>query len=203
MANEQATPLTEREIESFRHQLNSETLIRFLATVDALAGKMRGMVPRCVGCAPGEPLDKWGHASGCYQGQILYATDREMREGRQRVIDLTAEVKALTAERDDLKAKLNTPEIHDFAEAVVLEAAHQRERWAADHDAGKTDADWFWLIGYLAGKALHNPNGDHDKRLHRIITIAAAACNWHAAVSGSDTRMRPGIDDAQLRTVLG
>lgn len=49
-------------------------------------------------------------------------------------------------------------------------------------------APWFWLIGYLAGKALHNPPkddmGDRDARLHRITTIAAAAANWHAATLG-------------------
>lgn len=119
----------------------------------------------------------------------------------------------------ELEKLINTPEILDFVKAVQLEAAHQRERWASDHDAGKTDADWFWLIGYLAGKALHTqvradcncfhacgsvlaaPAGHRDqceeraaleKKLHRIITVAAAACNWHAAVLGL-TNMRPGI----------
>jgi len=85
-----------------------------------------------------------------------------------------------------LDALVNTPEIHDFAKAVVLEAAHQLERWK-DTDPRKADADWFWLIGYLAGKALHNPldvdEDARDKRLHRIITVAAAAANWHRAVS--------------------
>lgn len=101
---------------------------------------------------------------------------------------------ALLSERvAELEAKLNTPEILDFVEAVRLEAAHQRQRWASDHDAGKTDADWFWLIGFLAGKALHNPGGEPEKRLHRIVTVAAAAANWHAACLG-ETNMRPGID---------
>jgi hypothetical protein len=103
------------------------------------------------------------------------------------------ELARVTAERDRLKALINTPEVLDFVTAVTIEAAHQRERWGSDHDAGKTDADWFWLIGYLAGKALHNPDGDEEKKLHRIITVAAAACNWHAAVLGK-TNMRPGID---------
>ncbi len=76
---------------------------------------------------------------------------------------------------------LNTPEVHDFAAAAVLEALHQRERWRTD-DEHKTNADWFRLIGYLAGKAFWNPAGDHEKQLHRIITVAAAAANWHAAV---------------------
>lgn len=104
-------------------------------------------------------------------------------------------IEALRAERDRFDTRLNTPEIHDFGQAVVLEAAHQRERWAAD-DPRKGDSDWFWLIGYLAGKALHTPimkdcaeglmfapaNDILDKKLHRIITVAAACANWHAFV---------------------
>ena len=106
----------------------------------------------------------------------------------------------LLAECKRLHRLVNTPEIVDFSKAVQLEAAFQREKWGSDHDSGKTDADWFWLIGYLAGKALHNPgtsekNAD-KKRLHRIITVAAAACNWHAAVLGL-TNMRPGIEPPQ------
>lgn len=105
-----------------------------------------------------------------------------------------------------LDALLNTPHSSEFLEAVHLEAMHQRERWAAEHDAGKTDADWFWLVGYLAGKALHSTKiADDDdyedhviekqraKAVHHIITTAAALLNWHAARTGTDTRMRPGI----------
>jgi len=145
------------------------------------------------------------------------------------------ELKKLRARVAELEALVNTPEIINFAKAVQLEAAHQRKRWGSEHDAGKTDADWFWLIGYLGGKALNNPpppDGEcgcptnnralralgitvtpelentpeglaichlekcrTEKKLHRIITIAAAAANWHAATLGK-TNMRPGIDPA-------
>lgn len=91
---------------------------------------------------------------------------------------------------------LNTPEFRSFADAVVLEAQHQRERWGVDHDAGKGDGDWLWLLGYLSNKALFGsvqPGDDPtEKKLHRIITIAAAAANWHAQVLGK-SNMRPGI----------
>jgi ClpX C4-type zinc finger protein len=112
--------------------------------------------------------------------------------------------KALKAE-----ALLNTPEIFDFAKAVQLEAAHQRERWGSNHDAGKTEADWLWLLGYLASKALHNPGPydppghraqQRDKKLHRIVTIAAAAANWHAQILGASD-MRPGIEPPPGETV--
>lgn len=102
---------------------------------------------------------------------------------------IQAENKRLRAEVEQLRNLINTPKVDDFLEAVRIEAAHQCERWGVDHDAGKADADWFWLVGYLAGKALHKP----EKRLHHIITTAAACLNWHAYVTGLRTQMRPGI----------
>jgi hypothetical protein len=120
-------------------------------------------------------------------------TAEDLDSLRRQLAEVTAKLGEAERERDRLNALVNTPEVVDFGMAVRLEAAHQRERWGSDHDAGKTDADWFWLIGYLAGKALHNPGDDHAKQLHRIITVAAAAANWHAAKLGK-TDMRPGID---------
>lgn len=94
----------------------------------------------------------------------------------------------------ELKAELNTPEVRDFAKGVVLEAAHQRERWGDDHDAGKSPWDWFWLIGYLAQKAAAAAELENlDKALHHTISTAAALANWHLALTGTDERMRPGI----------
>jgi hypothetical protein len=103
----------------------------------------------------------------------------------------------LEAEVSRLRAELNTPHTADFLDAVRIEAAHQRERWGNAHDAGKADADWFWLVGYLAGKAIQ-PSVDLEKKLHRVIATAAALLNWHAAASGTDTRMRPGIEPPAL-----
>jgi hypothetical protein len=106
-----------------------------------------------------------------------------------------AELVKLRAENARLRARLNTPELHDFAKAVALEAAHQRERWPSEHDSGKEPEDWFWLLGWLSGKAVHAlRSGARDKALHHIITSAAALANWHAAVEGSSTIMRPGIE---------
>jgi len=105
---------------------------------------------------------------------------------------------SLDRERRMRKA-LNTPEIHDFARGVVLEAQHQRQRWGTTHDAGKTNADWFWLVGYLASKALTAAgSGNVDKALHHTISTAAALANWHAALNGDNHEMRPGIDPAAL-----
>lgn len=86
---------------------------------------------------------------------------------------------------------INTPEIEDFLKGVHNEALHQRERWHANGDAGKTDADWFWLVGHLGGKAIHAT--DRSKKLHHIVTTAATLLNWHAASVGAFREMRPGI----------
>lgn len=103
-------------------------------------------------------------------------------------------------ERDELerlRSLVNTPTLHSFRDGVVLEAAHQRERWGSAHDAGKQPSDWFWLVGYLAGKALHaQTSGNTEKALHHTISTAAALANWHAAIGGESTAMRPGIDPA-------
>ncbi|WP_186202336.1 Lar family restriction alleviation protein [Burkholderia gladioli] len=103
---------------------------------------------------------------------------------------------ALRAEVNRLNAIINTPQAGDFLRAVSIEAEHQRQRWSSEHDGGKTPADWFWLVGYLAGKALHaHAVCDEKKAEHHIITTAAALANWHLAIFGK-TNMRPGIQPA-------
>ncbi len=81
---------------------------------------------------------------------------------------------------DLLDAVLDVPIYYDFAHAAVQEAAHQKKRWGAAHDASKTDSDWFWLFGHLIGKIVNKSDNTREKKLHRIITIAAIAANWHA-----------------------
>jgi hypothetical protein len=104
-----------------------------------------------------------------------------------------ADTERLQAEVERLTTLLNTPETLDFIKGLQLETAHQRERWGTSHDAGKAPADWFWLIGYLAQKAMMSHiEGSVDKALHHTITTAAALANWHAAILGKND-MRPGI----------
>lgn len=104
-------------------------------------------------------------------------------------------IRRLVAENERLNAIINTPQADDFLRAVSTEAEHQRQRWGSAHDSGKTPADWFWLVGYLAGKALHaQAAGDQAKAEHHVITTAAALANWHRAMRGL-TDMRPGIGE--------
>ncbi len=126
--------------------------------------------------------------------------------------DWAAIVEILLEDVEGLRAELNTPQTADFLQAVAAEAAHQRQRFGSTTDAGKRREDWIALLDYLKGKAVaahydlgHRlramaGNSDspyikeaHDKLLHHIISQAAALCNWHAAETGADTRMRPGL----------
>ena len=119
------------------------------------------------------------------------------------VIDVLREDRnRLCVERDRLTALLNTPEVEDFDAAIPLEAAHQQERWGAEHDAGKEPQDWFWLLGYLAGKALASAKaGDIEKAKHHCISSAAVLRNWHAHLRSGVSAMRPGISEEQQATV--
>jgi hypothetical protein len=110
--------------------------------------------------------------------------------------NISIKMLAVVIEKAEKYDAINTPELYDYLEAAQNEALHQREKWGTNGDEGKTDADWFWLVGYLAGKALHNPPKVNmtpvDAMLHRLVALGAAVANWHAAVVGDHTRMRPG-----------
>lgn len=101
------------------------------------------------------------------------ATSRIKREARYwkgRALEAEAELTRVLE-------LLDTPDQHDFLVAAVTEAQYQRTRWSAS-DAEKSDSEWFWLVGYLVGKAFHDVRG---KRVHHLTAAAAALANWHAA----------------------
>jgi len=139
---------------------------------------------------------------------FLYSTGREEAQANAaRIVYAVnnidardAEIAGRRAEVERLSGLLNNPYNHDFLIGAVIEAGHQIERWGAAHDRGKEAADWYWLVGYLAGKALAAQlKGDTDKALHHTISTAAALANWHNSITGNDTRMRPGLSDLQQR----
>jgi hypothetical protein len=118
-------------------------------------------------------------------------SQRKLLEG----LPLPPAVENEIVELERLRALVHSPQVTDFLEAVRTEAAHQVERFGSDHDAGKGPTDWFWLLGYLAGKAVWSAtHGDREKALHHVITTAAACLNWHAQLSGEARGMRPGIE---------
>jgi hypothetical protein len=99
----------------------------------------------------------------------------------------------LLLEVDRLRALINTPHTHDFIEAVRLEMPHQRERWGTEHDAGKDDTDWAFLVGFLLGKAAQARKSNNiEKAKHHAITAGAACGNYFLQVTGESTCMRPG-----------
>lgn len=100
----------------------------------------------------------------------------------------------LQREVEYLTQLLNTPINHEWFEGVQREIGHQLQRWASEHDSGKTPADWFWLIGYLSQKAMMAQlAGDTEKAVHHTITTGAALFHWHRSITGENTQMRPGI----------
>jgi len=115
------------------------------------------------------------------------AEGRRCMRDQARIDDLSRKtILELATEVERLQALINNPHIDDFLEAVRLEAAHQRERWGDAHDAGKSDEDFYWTLGWLAGKGVRFEN--QEKRLHHIITSAALCLNWHrhAQASGGE-----------------
>lgn len=115
---------------------------------------------------------------------------------------------AKAREGERLHALVNTPELVNFAHGVHLEAVHQEERWGAEDRRSKGAAEWFWLVGHLAGRALeHDKEADRllaeaaaepgeagrralarqiarhrEKAVHHTITTAAALNHWHAGM---------------------
>lgn len=145
-----------------------------------------------------ETDDAWGRLRDAWKVLFPDGAAPGEREGYLSAVEAIQELRRsemnARSEVARLGALVNTPELVDFARAVRLEAVHQRERWGTDHDGGKTPADWFWLLGYLSGKALAaHLAGNHEKALHHTISSAAALANWHAAILGK-TNMRPGIE---------
>lgn len=106
------------------------------------------------------------------------------------------ELQAAKTERDRLHSFINNPQTAEFLEAVKSEAAHQRDRWGEAHDRGKSAENWFWLVGYLAGKCLRCViSGDKEKAMHHTISSAAALANWYEAIKRDESGTGIGHDN--------
>lgn len=130
---------------------------------------------------------------------MIEAALRARRNGRGTRIEMEHGDWELTIAGLRAHALVNKPEIEDFLRGVKLEAAHQVLRWGDAHDRDKSAKNWYWLVGYLAGKALRAAiTGQRDKALHHCISSAAALLNWHQAVKRDTTGVGVGAD-ADLR----
>ncbi|MEQ8829533.1 MAG: hypothetical protein RLW87_06970 [Alphaproteobacteria bacterium] len=96
----------------------------------------------------------------------------------------------------EIRDLIERPQIRDFISSAVAEAAHQRARWGEPHDADKQSEDWFWTVGYLAGKSLAAQRaGDAEKAKHHLISTTAVLAHWHEAMStGSDSCGTGGME---------
>ena len=94
---------------------------------------------------------------------------------------------------------LNTPEITNFLEGIRRETAHQKERWGEIYDRKKSAEQWYWLIGYLASKALRaHITGDLKKAKHHTISTAAALANWHDFITHDQSRNGQALDPDEV-----
>jgi hypothetical protein len=94
-----------------------------------------------------------------------------------------------------LDQQINNAQTTDFLKAVATEAAHQVQRWGEAHERGKSAENWFWLVGYLAGKCLRACiEGDKFKAQHHTVSSAAALLNWWKAIEGDQTGTGIGQD---------
>ncbi len=134
---------------------------------------------------------------------IIEGGDRCVRRGFDRLERLVtskdSELATKNARLLELEGRINTPHTDDWFEAVRLEAAHQVERFGAT-DGDKDGPAWFWLLSWLAGKALHAwKDGDSEKMKHHLVSSSACLLNWwrHVAGEAPAPSMRPGIADPE------
>lgn len=121
---------------------------------------------------------------------------RQLAAERERSQALEREVREVRARNAELERRINTPELEDFDAGIKLEAAHQVERWGEAHDRSKSAENWYWLVGFLAGKALRAAiEGDREKALHHTISTAAALRNWHRAIQQDTSGAGLGRDE--------
>lgn len=113
---------------------------------------------------------------------------------------INQECDRLNQQYNELVDRINTTNIADFVQSMTNESAYQKDRWL-ESDKTKTDADWFWLIGYLSSKALFNPDFGNaslreyaEKQKHRIVTIAAAAYHWWNAKNSKEVCESPKLE---------
>lgn len=135
----------------------------------------------------------WFSALGNPRAATRLAFARDIRSALAEITALRGQLADERMEHGLLKELLSRPEIDEFYDGVVLEAAHQRQRWGDAHDRSKSAENWFWLVGYLSGKALRSAiEGDQNKARHHTISSGAALFQWWKAIKESTNGV--GVD---------
>lgn len=98
------------------------------------------------------------------------------------LLEAAADLDRLSA----LERAIGVPTVTDFDRGVVLEAAHQADRWGTGHDADKSASDWVWLVAHLVTKSAEAWRaGNFDRARHHAISAAAVLRTWHGHVSAA------------------
>lgn len=78
-----------------------------------------------------------------------------------------------------IETAVNAP----FLAGLNVEEQYQQLIWGTPHDREKTPHAWYWLLAYLAGKAVTaQQTGDFEKAMHHTISSAAMLSQWHQAI---------------------
>lgn len=108
------------------------------------------------------------------------------------------QVTTVQQERDALLEQINSPVTEEFILGTRNEIVHQVHRYGTVHDRAKEPQEWYFLLGYLAGKILRAQiDGDREKALHHTISSAAMLGNWHTHIKLGSQPGAPGHSDLQ------
>jgi hypothetical protein len=87
----------------------------------------------------------------------------------------------------------DAPVTDNIFQDVIEEAQYQIEYWGTTQDASKSDTDWFWTLGHIAGKIIHDDGQSLEKQRHRIRAAMALLVNWERYIC-----FRNGVDVPDL-----
>lgn len=95
---------------------------------------------------------------------------------RHEIVELNRIIK-------EQNVRLNKPYNEDWLQGVCIEIMYQETKWEKQ-DANKRPEDWFWTLGYLAGKCLYAyMHKNKTKAKHHTISAAALLYHWHKKIS--------------------
>ena len=108
---------------------------------------------------------------------------------------LILELQYMYKKYEDTLAALNVSSATAFLEGVNAEAAKQRATNQATGIIPPNDTDWFWLIGFHAGKAVgHIPR---ETKVTAVYAAAATCLNWYLAITERFNKMQPGPENTR------